>query len=62
GISEIKGQKIFVLNFLQGRNPGWVGKPFFAKYNSDAVWIDELEPAFGESKFFFDEDYYVMQA
>ncbi len=62
GVTEVKGQKMFVLNFLQGRNPAWVGKPFFAKYNTDAVWIDELEPAFGETKFFFDENYYVMQA
>ncbi len=62
GVTEVKGQKVFVLNFLQGRNPSWVGKPFFAKYNTDAVWIDDLEPAFGETKFFFDENYYVMQA
>ncbi len=62
GVSEIKGQKVFVLNFLQGRDPGWVGKPFFAKYNTDAIWIDDLEPAFGEANFFFDENYYEMQA
>jgi KamA family protein len=62
GVSEIKGQKVFVLNFLQGREPRWVGKPFFAKYNTDAVWIDDLEPAFGDPEFFFDDDYYVMQA
>lgn len=62
GVSEVRGQKVFVLNFLQGRDPGWVGKPFFAKYNTDAIWIDDLEPAFGEANFFFDENYYEMQA
>ena len=63
GVSEIKGEKVFVLNFLQGRDPSWVGQPFFAKYNPDAIWIDDLEPAFGESKFFFEEEaYYEMQA
>ena len=62
GVTEVNGQKAFVLNFLQGRNPSWVGKPFLAKYDTDAVWIDDLEPAFGESEFFFDENYYVMQA
>ncbi len=55
GISEINGEKVFVLNFLQGRNPDWVMKPFFAKYNEDAMWITDLEPAF-EDKFFFEEE------
>lgn len=62
GVSEIKGEKVFVLNFLQGRDPSWVGQPFFAKYNPDAIWIDDLEPAFGDSKFFFEEEYYEMLA
>lgn len=46
---------MFVLNFLQGRNPDWVGRPFFAKYDPHAIWLDELEPAFGEEKFFFEK-------
>jgi len=62
GVSEIKGEKVFVLNFLQGRDPSWVGQPFFAKYNPDAIWIDDLEPAFGDSQFFFEEEYYEMLA
>lgn len=63
GISQIKGEKVFVLNFLQGRDPEWVGKPFYARFDPDAVWMDELEPAFGESKFFFeDTGYYRMHA
>jgi KamA family protein len=62
GVSEINGEKVFVLNFLQGRDPSWVGKPFFAKYNPDAIWIDDLEPAFDESEFFFEDSYYEMLA
>jgi len=62
GTSEIKGEKVFVLNFLQGRDASWVGKPFFAKYDPDAIWIDDLEPAFGESSFFFEENYYELHA
>lgn len=62
GVSEVKGEKVFVLNFLQGRDPGWVGKPFFARYNPDAIWIDDLEPAFGASEFFFEDSYYEMLA
>ncbi|MGL5636534.1 MAG: lysine 2,3-aminomutase, partial [Bacteroidales bacterium] len=56
GVTEVKGEKVFVLNFLQGRNPNWVGVPFFAKYDPKATWLDQLEPAFGEEKFFYEED------
>jgi KamA family protein len=53
GISEISGEKIFVLRMLQGRNPNWVAKPFFAKYDKMAIWMDDLKPAFNDDKFFF---------
>ncbi|MBT3384936.1 MAG: lysine 2,3-aminomutase [Prolixibacteraceae bacterium] len=62
GVSEIKGEKVFVLNFLQGRDSSWVGKPFFAKFDPEAVWFDDLEPAFGDSKFFFEDAYFEMHA
>jgi KamA family protein len=55
GIQEIKGEKIFVLRFLQGRNPKWVDIPFFAQYDPKASWFNQLKPAFGEKKFFFEE-------
>ncbi|RMF32346.1 MAG: lysine 2,3-aminomutase, partial [Bacteroidetes bacterium] len=56
GISQVAGEKVFVLRFLQGRNPDWVHRPFFARYNPDAIWLDDLEPAFGEPCFFFEEE------
>lgn len=56
GVSEVMGEKVFVLNFLQGRNSKWVDKPFFAKYDPNATWIDELKPAFNEKEFFFEEE------
>jgi len=56
GTAEIMGQKIIVLRFLQGRNPDWVGRPFFAAYDPDAIWLDQLKPAFGEKKFFFEDE------
>lgn len=56
GVTEIKGEKVFALRFLQGRNPEWVGMPFFAKYDPQASWFDDLKPAFDEEKFFFDEN------
>jgi hypothetical protein len=57
GISEIQGEKVFVLEFLQGRDPNWVGKPFFAAYNEKAQWLDDLIPAFGKSEFFYENEY-----
>lgn len=56
GISEIYGQKVFVLNMLQGRNPDWCKKPFFAKYNPRATWLSDLQPAFDEEKFFYQDE------
>lgn len=55
GVSEVRGEKVFVLRFLQGRNPKWVDIPFFAEYNPKATWFSQLKPAFGETNFFFEE-------
>lgn len=55
GVAEIMGEKVFALEFLQARNPEWVGRPFFAKYNPDAIWLDDLEPAFGKQRFFYED-------
>lgn len=56
GVTEVMGQKVMVLRFIQGRNPDWVHRPFFAEYDEHAVWINELKPAFGEKQFFFEEE------
>ncbi len=55
GVSEVGGEKVFVLQFLQGKVADWVGKPFFARYDPDAIWLDQLQPAF-EEVFFFEEE------
>jgi KamA family protein len=62
GVTEIKGEKVIVLRFIQGRNPDWVERPFFAKYDTKASWLDQLEPAFGEKKFFFEKELKEIQA
>ena len=54
GVTEVGGEKVFVLKFLQGRDPSWVNRIFFAKYDSKATWLDGLKPAFGEETFFFE--------
>lgn len=53
GVAEIHGERVFVLKFLQARDPDWVGRPFFARYDERATWLDQLKPAFGASQFFF---------
>jgi len=54
GVAHVRGERVFVLRFIQARNPEWVQQPFFAKYDPQATWLDQLRPAFGEEKFFFE--------
>ena len=54
GIVTIGGEKVFALQFLQARNPDWVRRPFYAKFDPQATWLDQLKPAFGQEKFFFE--------
>ena len=56
GVSEIRGEKVLTLRFLQGRNPDWVQRPFFAAYSETACWLNELTPAFGAQRFFFEDE------
>jgi len=60
GVSEAqyngRMKKVISLRFLQGRNPDWVAKPFFAGYDESALWLDDLKPAFDEDKFFFEDE------
>lgn len=55
GTPVINGEKVISLRFLQGRNPEWVNRPFYAKYDENAIWLDDLRPAF-EEKFFFEDE------
>lgn len=56
GVAEIKGEKVFVLTLLQARNPEWCKRPFFAKFDPKATWYDQLRPAFGNDRFFFQDE------
>ena len=55
GIPEINGKKYISMSFIQGRSTDWVKKPFFAEFDENARWIDDLKPAFGDKSFFFVE-------
>jgi L-lysine 2,3-aminomutase len=48
GVTEIAGQRVFVLHMIQSRDPSLVGQPFFAHFDPDAVWISDLRPAFAD--------------
>ncbi len=54
GVSTINGERVIALRFLQARTPEWVMQPFFARYDAEATWLDELKPAFGAPHFFFE--------
>ena len=56
-VTEICGEKVFILRFLQGRNENWTQQPFFARFDEKATWLNDLRPAFGEEQFFFEEEY-----
>jgi KamA family protein len=61
GTAQVAGEPVIELRFIQGRNPDWVHRPFFARYDENATWLNELKPAFGEKRFFFEaelEDFY----
>jgi len=55
GVNDLNGTKLINLQFLQGRNPEWVLKPFYAEYDAQALWLSDLKPAFGAERFFFED-------
>ena len=61
GVAECGGEQVFVLRFIQGRNPDWVQRPFFARFDPHATWLDHLQPAHGEGRFFFQDEYDAMR-
>lgn len=60
GVADVGDEKVFVLRFIQGRNPDWIQRPFFARYNEHATWLDDLQPALGAQSFFFQSEYDAM--
>jgi hypothetical protein len=53
GVVELDRGRAFVLHYLQARDPGLVGRPFFAAFDPHAQWWDELRPyGPGDREFF----------
>ena len=48
GVTEVAGTPVFVLRMIQARNPRLVGTPFFARFDPQATWLTDLEPAFAD--------------
>jgi KamA family protein len=55
GIADVAGRHVFVLHMIQARDPGLVGKPFFAEFDPEATWLTDLKPAYAD-RFPFDPD------
>lgn len=60
GVAEVMGNNTIVLRMIQGRNPEWAARPFFAEYDEKAIWYTDLKPAFGDEKFFFVDELNTM--
>jgi len=56
GVTKVGDRRVMSLRFIQGRNPDWVHRPFFAEYDEEAIWLDELKPAFGKTRFLFERE------
>jgi KamA family protein len=61
GVAEVAGLRVFVLRMLQARDPGLVGRPFFARFDPRATWLTDLEPAFAD-RFPFEPEPYAAEA
>ena len=48
GVADVAGQQVFVLHMIQARDPSLVGRPFFARFDPNAVWLSDLRPAFAD--------------
>ena len=60
GVTTINDERVSVLKVVQGRDPKWTNRVFFANFDSAATWLDDLVPAFGEREFFFDRKIRAM--
>lgn len=49
-------EPFFLCDFLQARDPALVRTFFFAAYDPEVAWFDQLRPAFGKEKFDFERE------
>lgn len=53
GVTKINKENVFVLRYIQARDPDWVQKPFFAYYDENAKWFDQLKPFSDDDAIYF---------
>jgi KamA family protein len=53
GVTSLDNERVFTLQYLQSRNPELVRRPFFARFDPEATWFDQLIPANAEDAPFF---------
>ncbi len=53
GVTQFGDEKLFVLQYLQARDPALVRHPFFARFDAKASWFDQLTPARPQDDEFF---------
>ncbi|WP_199815478.1 KamA family radical SAM protein [Streptomyces griseus] len=56
GTPTIRGEKVFALQLLQARRGHLVRQPFYARFDPEVTWFDQLVPAFGDQRFPFEEE------
>ena len=44
GVVNLAEGKAFALEYLQARDPDLVGRPFYARFDAEATWFDQLRP------------------
>ncbi|MBN2239680.1 MAG: hypothetical protein JW712_07890 [Dehalococcoidales bacterium] len=55
GPADVRSEKVLVCRMIQGRDPDWADRIFFAEYDEKAIWYTDLKPAFNDEKFFFQD-------
>jgi L-lysine 2,3-aminomutase len=55
GTTEIKGEKLFVLKFNEGRNMNWLDRVYLAKFDENENTIANLKP-YPEDKHFYEDE------
>lgn len=55
GVTEVKGEKLFVLKFNESRNMEWMDQVYLAKYDEKQTVIERLEP-YGSGKYFYEDE------
>jgi L-lysine 2,3-aminomutase len=53
GITDVGGRRAFMLEYLQCRDTRLARRPFFAKFDPEATWLDQLEPLTDQDRPFF---------